>query len=231
MTHSTLSVIVPVRNEQPTTLESLVDLAHHTGVTEVIVVDASDQYSTVDKLNALQTEFETLRVIHSQTPGRAHQMNQGGRLATGEILWFIHADTRVPPDSARRIVDSISANRPWGRFDVRFENSSKRMKLVAFMMNWRSAMTGICTGDQAIFITRGLFDQLGGFPDIAIMEDVALTRQLKRKASAIRVRQPVTTSARRWESRGYLKTVVQMWFMRLLFWIGVAPGTLARFYR
>ena len=231
MTHSTLSVIVPVRNEQPTTLESLVDLAHHAGVTEVIVVDTSDQHSTVDKLNALQTEFETIRVVHSQTPGRAHQMNQGGRLATGEILWFIHADTRVPPDAAARIVDSVSVNHPWGRFDVRFDNSSKRMKLVAFTMNWRSALTGICTGDQAIFLTRDLFDQLGGFPDIAIMEDVALTRQLKRTASAIRLRQPVTTSARRWESHGYLKTVVQMWLMRLLFWIGIAPGTLARLYR
>lgn len=231
MPHSNVSIIVPVLNEHPSTLDNLADLAHRGEVEEIIVVDASDQLETIDKLNTLQAQFDRLRVIFTTPPGRARQMNQGVAHAKGRILWFIHADTRVPDGAATCIGDCISTSQPWGRFDVRFSNSSKRMQLVAFAMNLRSALTGVCTGDQAIFISRDLFQKLGGFPEIAIMEDVALTKQLRHQARAIRIRQQVTTSARRWESHGYLKTIVQMWLMRLLFWLGISPNTLVRLYR
>ncbi len=226
-----LSVIVPVLNEHPSTLDNLAELARLDEVGEIIVVDASSQGATIDKLSALQVAFDRIEVIYTATPGRARQMNHGVTQATGQVLWFVHADTRVPDGAAACIVDSISAGQPWGRFDVRFNNSTKRMKLVAFAMNLRSAWTGVCTGDQAIFVSRDVFQKFGGFPDIAIMEDVALTKQLRHDARAIRIRHPVTTSARRWESHGYLKTVFQMWLLRLLFWMGVSPKALAKLYR
>ena len=228
---STITAIVPVRNEHPDTLDNLSALVNRKYLQEVIVVDCSDLGSTIEKLNQLQERCDSLRVIRAETPGRACQMNQGEKHATGDVLWFVHADTKVPQGAGKFIIDSISADRPWGRFDVRFSNSSGLMKLVAFTMNLRSELTGVCTGDQAIFVTRDLFRQLGGFPEIAIMEDVALTRKLKRHARTIRVRTPVVTSARRWESRGYFWTIFQMWMMRFLFWVGVSPQTLARLYR
>lgn len=231
MLQSTISAIVPVRNECPNTLENLSILVNRKNLLEVIVVDSSDLDTTVEKLNQLQDRYESLQVIRTNTPGRAYQMNQGEKYAIGEILWFVHADTKVPQGAANFIIDSISTKHPWGRFDVRFSSSSMLMKLVALTMNLRSGLTGICTGDQAIFVTRDLFRQLGGFPEIAIMEDVALTKKLKSQARAIRVRTPVETSARRWESRGYLWTIVQMGLMRFLFWVGVSPQTLARLYR
>lgn len=231
MQQSTLSAIVPVRNEHPETLENLSLLASRKNLREVIVVDCSEMGSTIDKLNQLQERHVSLRVIRASTRGRAYQMNQGEQHATGDILWFVHADTKVPQGAAQNIIDSVSENRPWGRFDVRFGNCSSLMKPVAFAMNLRSALTGVCTGDQAIFVTRDLFRRLGGFPEIAIMEDIALTRKLKRHARTIRVRTPVVTSARRWESRGYLRTIFQMGLMRFLFWVGVSPQILARLYR
>ncbi len=231
MTHSSLSAIVPVRNENPAMLDNLAVLAQHKGMTEIIVVDVSDRYDTINKLDELQQCFEVLRVIKGETQGRAHQMNQGVAQAKGSIVWFIHADTQVPDGAPTQILDTVSPTQPWGRFDVQFSNSSNLMKLVAFAMNLRSAVSGICTGDQAIFISRDLFRNLGGFPEIPIMEDVALTQRLKRHSRALRIRQPVTTSARRWETHGYIKTILQMWLIRFLYWVGVSPHALSRMYQ
>ena len=197
----------------------------------MVVVNCSDQHATTDKLKELQSEFNSLSVINSEIAGRAHQMNQGGALASGSILWFIHADTSVPESSAEYILKSISTEKPWGRFDIRFDNPSARMKLVALAINLRSGLTGVCSGDQAIFLLRSQFQKVGGFPNIPLLEDIALTKKLRREAQAIRIRTPVTTSARRWETRGYLRTIFLMWLIRFLFWAGVSPRTLARLYR
>ena len=197
----------------------------------MVVVNCSDLHSTTDKLKELQSKFNSLKVINSKVAGRAHQMNQGETLASGNILWFIHADTSVPESSAEYILESISTEKPWGRFDIRFDNQSARMKLVAFAVNLRSGLTGVCSGDQAIFLLRSQFHQLGGFPNIPLLEDIALTKKLRREAQAIRIRTPVTTSARRWETHGYLRTIFLMWLIRFLFWAGVSPKTLARLYR
>ena len=231
MQQPTISAIVPVRNERPETLENLSVLVKQSGLLEVIVVDVSDNRSTINKLNQLQDQSESMRVIRAHTRGRSFQMNQGEIHARGNILWFIHADTRVPDKASELILDAVSPTRPWGRFDVQFNTNSILMKIVAFAMNLRSGLTGICTGDQAIFVTRDVFRQSGAFPEIAIMEDVALTKKLRRKAGPIRVRAPVITSARRWESHGYLWTIFQMWLLRLLYWVGVSPKTLIKLYR
>ena len=228
---STVSVIVPVRNEHPEVLEKLAALLDCDGILEVIIVDSSDQQPTLETLNWLQKSYPKFRLIHSNGIGRAVQMNLGEQHAQGSIAWFVHADTTVPNNAANIIKQSISPAQPWGRFDVRFNSSSPLMQLVASTMNIRSAMSGICTGDQAIFVERDIFQCIGGYPEIAIMEDVALSKRLKEIGRAVRVRTPVTTSARRWETSGFLQTIVQMWAMRTLFWIGVSPRKLARLYR
>ncbi len=227
----TISVIVPVRNEDPGTLSKLTDLVNLEGIAEVVIVNCSDQHSTTDKLKELQSKFNSIRVINSEIAGRAHQMNQGGVLASGSVLWFIHADTSVPESSVEYILESISTEKPWGRFDIRFDSPSARMKLVAFAINLRSGLTGVCSGDQAIFLLRSQFHKMGGFPNIPLLEDIALTKKLRREAQAIRIKTPVTTSARRWETRGYLRTILLMWLIRFLFWVGVSPRTLSRLYR
>lgn len=227
----TISVIVPVRNEDPDTLSKLTGLVNLEGIAEVVVVNCSDQHSTTVKLKELQSKFNSIKVINSAIAGRAHQMNQGGAIASGSILWFIHADTSVPESSTESILESISTDKPWGRFDIRFDNSSARMKLVALAINLRSGLTGVCSGDQAIFLLQSQFHKMGGFPNIPLLEDIALTKKLRREAQAIRIRTPVTTSARRWETHGYLRTIFLMWLIRLLFWVGVSPRTLARLYR
>ena len=226
-----ITVIVPVCNETPEVIQSICELAQTQGVDELLVVDASNRQETIDNLENLQSEHETVRVIYSNTANRAYQMNLGESHAQHDILWFVHADTNVPKDAPQIILDSISSQRPWGRFDVRFTNSTLIMRLIATLINLRSAATEICTGDQAIFVNRKVFNKLGGFPEIAIMEDVALSKKLKSFGNCIRIHKPVTTSARRWETRGYLRTILLMWIMRLLFWLGVSPQRLAKLYR
>jgi len=155
--------------------------------------------------------------------GRALQMNAGARAATGDVLVFLHADTRLPLRA-----DELILNSPlWGRFDVLIEGRHPLLKVVAWAMNLRSRLTGIATGDQAIFVRRDAFP---GFPEIALMEDVALSRLLKRRAAPACLRARVATSGRRWESRGVLRTIFLMWRLRLLYFLGVSPERLARRY-
>ena len=195
---------------------------------EVIAVDASEPEL---KANLTDSLHPSVIVIHSDIARRANQMNLGSTQASGDILWFVHADTTVPINAAQTISNSVSDEHPWGRFDVRFRSRIVKMRLVAKMMNLRSALTGICTGDQAIFVDREVFEKMRGFPQIAIMEDIALSKKLKSSGSMVRVRTPVETSARRWELNGYIRTVALMWVMRLLYWSGVSPSRLARLYR
>lgn len=153
-------------------------------------------------------------------------MNAGARVATGEALVFLHADTRLPENADQLIFQSLSS-RQWGRFDVTIDSRHPLLKLVACAMNLRSRLTGIATGDQAIFVRRDAFP---GFPEIALMEDVALSKLLKRRGAPACLRQRVVTSGRRWESRGVLRTIFLMWRLRLLYFLGVSPERLARRY-
>ena len=157
-------------------------------------------------------------------------MNAGAALASGDVLVFLHADTRLPVQADRLIAAALTAARRWGRFDVEIEGRHALLPLVAGLMNLRSRATGIATGDQAIFVTREVFREVRGYPDIPLMEDVALSRALKRLSRPACIAQRVTTSGRRWERRGVLRTIATMWRLRLAFFLGASPRRLALAY-
>jgi len=192
---------------------------------EVLVVDGG---SADDTLNLARPFVD--QVLRAQR-GRASQMNMGVQLARGDVLLFLHADTRLPPEADRLILEGLAeSNLMWGRFDVSIEGRHRLLKVVAAMMNLRSRLTGICTGDQGIFVYRDVFLRLGGYPSIPLMEDVALCRALRPISPPLRVRQSVITSGRRWERGGVVRTILLMWWLRLRYFFGASASRLARTY-
>jgi len=167
----------------------------------------------------------------SSPRGRARQMNAGARCARGDVLLFLHADTLLP-DGALAAVEAATRDPGVvaGRFDVRFDNPRRVFRMIAWFMNRRSRWSGISTGDQAIFVRRESFDAVGGYPDIPLMEDVELCRRLKRRGHMAALRLRVTTSARKWEQEGAVRTILLMWALRLLYRVGVSPARLHRWY-
>jgi len=221
-----ISIIVPALNEAQgitTVLAGLAPLRNRGH--EVIVVDGGSSDTT-----AALSRGAADRVVAAPR-GRSSQMNAGAALARGEVLLFLHADTRLPQDADARILEGLVASgRAWGRFDVRIEGASVCLPVIAFFMNLRSRATGIATGDQAIFVRREAFERTGGFPPLELMEDIALSRSLKRVSRPLCLADKAVTSGRRWERRGVLRTVFLMWWLRLAFFLGAAPSSLARFY-
>jgi len=221
-----LSIVVPVLNEATVVsdvlgaLQPLRERGH-----EVIVVDGGSGDGTVDTARPFVD-----RVLRSP-PGRAIQMNAGARAASGDVLLFLHADTVPPANADRFILDGLRrSSRAWGRFDVQLSSGTPKLRLVAFFMNQRSRLTGVATGDQAIFVCRTTFEQVGGFPALALMEDVALSVRLKRDSRPLCLRQRVVTSSRKWEREGIVRTVLLMWRLRLAFFFGADTASLARRY-
>jgi rSAM/selenodomain-associated transferase 2 len=221
----TLSIIMPVLNEAADIEAALRALApfRARGV-ELIVADGGSSDRTADLAASLAD-----RVITAPR-GRAAQMNAGAAVATGDVLLFLHADTQLSADADRLVRDGLDASRRiWGRFDVRIEGGGL-LGIVAAMMNARSRLTGIATGDQAMFMTVAAFEAVGGFPQIALMEDVALSSRLKRLGHPLALRAHVITSGRRWRKHGLLRTVMLMWRLRLAYFLGADPAKLARAY-
>jgi rSAM/selenodomain-associated transferase 2 len=218
-----LSIVMPALNEAAVIEAALRALSplRQRGA-EVIVVDGGSADETVERARPLAD-----RVLTAPR-GRATQMNAGAAAAQGEALLFLHADTRLPEDADRLVLDGLT-RRPWGRFDVRFDRSGW-LRLVAAMMNMRSRATGICTGDQAMFVSRAAFEAAGRFPAIALMEDVALSARLKRISRPQRVRERAITSGRKWHRHGILRTILLMWRLRLAYFFGSDPALLARRY-
>ena len=221
-----LSIIIPALNEAAhitATLENLQPLRRRGA--EVIVADGGSTDATV---SLAQNTAD--RVIAAER-GRARQMNAGAAVAQGEILCFLHADTRLPENADGLMIGGLSrSRRSWGRFDVDIAGRHPMLKVIATMMNWRSRLTGIATGDQALFITRSLFEAAGHFPDIPLMEDIALSRQLKVYSRPLCIAHRLTTSGRRWEEQGLWRTVLLMWRLRLAYWLGADPRELAARY-
>ncbi len=235
---SGVGVIVPVYNEGERLLELVGAFLSDAAWQEVIIVDASDDSRSLDSYQQAQSLIPAnshVQLVKASNPGRARQMNHGARLCGTEVYLFLHADTQHPAFASETIlghlIKSQMPSRVWGRFDVRFDSSRWPFRLIAFFMNWRSAVTGICTGDQAIFMHRALFEEVGGFPEIALMEDIEMSRRLKRHSHPVRLKDTVETAARRWQEKGIMRTILLMWGMRLAYWAGVDPKRLAGWYR
>jgi len=219
-----LSIIVPVLNEAAGIVRALEALQPlRVRGHEVIVVDGG----SADATQALARPLAE-RILVSPR-GRAAQMSAGAAAASGDAFVFLHADTALPERAGALIVKALATHH-WGRFDVRIDSRCRMLAVVATMMNLRSRLTGIATGDQAIFVTRAAFEEVGGFPGIALMEDVALCARLKRLGRPACLTSRVVTSGRRWERNGVFGTIVMMWRLRLAYALGADPERLARIY-
>jgi rSAM/selenodomain-associated transferase 2 len=223
-----LSVIMPVLNEADGIEEALRALAplRARGV-EVVVADGGSSDPTV------ALAYPLADVVIAAPRGRGMQMNAGAAASSGDVLLFLHADTRLPGAADALIRDRFARSgrepgRFWGRFDVRIAGAHPLFPVIAAMMNLRSRTTGIATGDQAIFVSRSAFGP--GFPDIALMEDIAMTKRLKRIGPPLCLTAPVVTSGRRWEKHGVMRTLLLMWWLRLAYFLGASPDWLARSY-
>ncbi len=221
-----VSIIVPVLNEAahlPILLEGLAPLRDHA---EIIVVDGGSADGTADAERAAGWA----RVLASPR-GRARQMNAGAAAATGEVLLFLHADVTLPPNALQDIDAALADPQVvGGRFDVRLENPRRIYRVIEAFMNARSRWSGIWTGDQAIFMRRAVFERLGGYPDIPLMEDVEFSRRLRGAGRRACLRTRVTASARKWEREGVFRTITLMWGLRFLYMVGVSPARLHRWY-
>lgn len=225
---SPLVIVMPVLNEAAGIADSLTALAPLVGRgARVVVVDGGSTDDTPGRAR----RFEGVEVISTER-GRATQMNAGARAAgVNGALLFLHADTSLPPDADRLVTQALAAGRQvWGRFDVRIAGRARMLRVVAALMNLRSRWSGIATGDQAMFMTRAAFDAVGGFPEQPLMEDIELSKRLKKLSGPACLRQRVTTSGRRWEARGVWSTIILMWRLRWAYWWGASPQALARRY-
>lgn len=221
-----ISIIVPTLNEERTIVGALTPLQPLRGRhIEIIVIDGGSADRTIDRARTLADR------IAVANRGRAAQMNAGATLARGEVLLFLHSDTRLPQRFVELIHHRLSQPvRTWGRFDAKIDSRHPIFWIVSRMMNARSRWSGIATGDQAIFVRRVEFERLGGFPVIPLMEDIALSKALKRNSWPARISAPVITSARRWEQHGVLNTIFLMWRLRWAYFRGVDPADLAGKY-
>jgi len=221
-----ISIIIPAYNEAttlPVCLNELQQLRQEH--CELIVVDGESTDDTMAVAAPLTDKILTAN------KGRAAQMNAGAQAAQGEILWFIHADSIPPVGAANSIRAALTdSQKHWGRFDVRLSGSLRMLRVVETMMNLRSRLSGIATGDQAIFVRRDIFEKIGGYPNIPLMEDIALCQRLKQLSKPVCLRQKITTSSRRWERHGVWRTIFLMWQLRLKYSLGVDPERLARIY-
>lgn len=221
-----LSIVVPTLDEAAGiagTLDALAPLralGH-----EVIVVDGGSLDLTLSLCEG------RVDAVLSCQRGRAHQMNLGAARARGHALLFLHADTVLPPRADALILEALSGGAPWGRFDVCIAGQSRMLPVIAAMMNWRSRVTGIATGDQAIFVRRTVFEAIGGYHAQPLMEDIELSRRLRAMARPACLRQRVVTSGRRWETHGVWRTIWLMWRTRWRYWRGERPERLAETYR
>ncbi|MGZ8209035.1 MAG: TIGR04283 family arsenosugar biosynthesis glycosyltransferase [Burkholderiales bacterium] len=223
---SRLSIVIPALNEARVIERTLSALAPmRARGTELIVADGGSTDGTPNIAVRLADE-----VIESAS-GRALQMNAGAAQASGDILLFLHADTELPQNADALVVESLArSGKRWGRIDVSISGAHLLFPVIAWMMNWRSRLTGIATGDQAIFVTRELFERAGGYPSIRLMEDVAFARTLKRHGAPLALTARVSTSGRRWETHGVLRTVWLMWRLRFAYWRGADPDELVLHY-
>ena len=225
----TISVIIPTFNEEQSLPRTLACLSA-SDPAEIIIVDGGSTDGTLALAQEFCSHTATARVIAAPR-GRASQMNEGAKASQGEVLLFLHADTQLPPQTERIVGLALtSPSVVGGRFDVRFDSASPWSQVISSFMNRRSRLTRIATGDQALFVRREVFEMLGGFSEIPLMEDIEFSRRLQQAGRIMALRDTVVTSFRRWDTQGPMKTILLMWTLRFLYWAGVDPHQLARVY-
>ncbi|MGZ5052758.1 MAG: TIGR04283 family arsenosugar biosynthesis glycosyltransferase [Methylobacter sp.] len=218
------SIIIPTLNEQPTIAQCLLALQPLRGRAEIIVADATPGQPIANGPNASLADK-----IVASAQGRARQMNAGANHASGDVLIFLHADTYLP-DNALALIEQNLDGKHWGRFDIRLSGEHFMFKVISWMMNLRSRLTGIATGDQTIFVTRQAFAAVGQYPDIALMEDIVLSKALKKIGPPACLKAKAESSGRRWERYGIYRTILLMWTIRLRYFLGADPQRLAELY-
>lgn len=227
------SIVIPVLNESKTihaVLEDVIEKAHQLNQNasgkhwKIIVVDGG----SVDDTQRIVAELPVMLI--SSAKGRAVQMNAGALQAQGDTLVFLHADTRLPHQFHQAMLAFQCSGKAWGRFDIQLDHEHRLLKMVSWFINKRSRFTSIATGDQAIFIQTREFKRLGGFPEIPLMEDVAFSKRARKLGEPYCIKTPVVTSSRRWLNNGIVKTILQMWWLRLAFFMGVSPARIHRWY-
>ena len=224
-----ISIIIPTLNEARgicTTLQAL-QSARSSGLQIVL----SDGGSTDDTVLIARSLVD--RVVDSK-PGRAAQMNSGAAQATGEVLWFLHADTMLQPNSVAALCQAVKDQLEpefWGRFDIQLDATDWIYRIIETLMNWRSRLTSVTTGDQGLFVSRQLHMRLGGFSSQPLMEDIEYSKRLRGVCKPINLSAIIITSARRWKQKGVIRTIVLMWWLRLAYVCGVSPEKLAQWYR
>ncbi len=220
-----ISIIIPVYNEEAIIVSQLKLLQSiKNNKIEIILVDGGSD----DQTRELASPYVDNLLISEK--GRAHQMNYGANHANGELFIFLHIDTMLAEDGLCYLMSMPTKINYWGRFDVSFTNTYIIFSIIAFMMNLRSRVSRIATGDQAIFISAGLFNHVGGFPEIALMEDVSMSKKLRKIINPLCLKQNVITSSRRWEEKGVVKTILYMWFLRLAYFFRKQPDRLNQLY-
>jgi rSAM/selenodomain-associated transferase 2 len=219
-----ISIIIPALNEERS-IAATVSAVKTLRPYELIVVDGGSTDDTCKTCRRLGV------TVLSSPRGRGTQMNHGARGATGDVLVFLHADTRLPGSALEDIVSALGNPRcVGGRFDVGLDGAHWMFRVIGALINLRSRISRVATGDQAIFVRREVFAELGGYPEMPLMEDVAFSRALKRRGAVACLRSRVVTSARRWETEGIWRTVAKMWTLKLLYFLGISPIHLKRFY-
>ncbi len=219
------SIIIPTLNEAASIQGCLLALQPLRDHAEIIVIDGGSSDNTIELAQPYADK------ILSSEQGRARQMNHGAKNATGDIVLFLHADTELPKQALSLIAQQLTPQKVWGRFDIQLRGESVMFTIIAFMMNWRSRLTGIATGDQVLFVSQTAFIAVGGFPEISLMEDIALSRALKKISPPVCLMAKVKSSARRWQHYGIYKMILLMWSLRLRYWLGQDPHYLAELYR
>jgi rSAM/selenodomain-associated transferase 2 len=220
----TFSIIIPTLNEEKTIEPYLLALQPLRNQSEIIMVDAGNATSSYPHAHLVD------KIINS-AKGRARQMNIGASHASGELLIFLHADTYLPDHALQLIEQHIGNDRQWGRFDIQLSGDHFMLQVIAWMMNRRSRLTGIATGDQVIFVTQVAFAAVGYYPEIELMEDIALSKALKKISPPICINAKAVSSGRRWEKNGIYRTIVLMWSLRLRYFLGTDPKILAQLYK